>query len=168
MTRKRLTIFLILLPLIGLPLLALLASGCGFVTMPISTTKAIVANTQHIKIDAAILDESGQPLDDVTVVVTRLSEHPEFYLIWSAAVVSSDKPEAPRLVSRNFTYESHGKCAVEVTFTKPGYQPYTAYYANRIGQGYYAWTNVSQNRTVTVTLHKGSATGPSPRLYLNQ
>ena len=61
---------LVLLPLILVPLGALASVDCGILQFPVTGPEALIANSQLIQIQFEIVDQDGNPLDDVTVHAT--------------------------------------------------------------------------------------------------
>lgn len=111
--------FLLLIP-------ALLFPACGLATYPLDNLAAITKNAQTIKFTASIVDEAGKPLDDVQVQITRNTQGAD---IWWPGDYTEPKKEPAITISKSLTCDTRSVC-LKVTFTKPGYQSVTNYYAN--------------------------------------
>jgi hypothetical protein len=104
--------------IIAISVSAILSTGCGLFTFPVDGTRAMATNMKLIHIDVPLVDGDGNPLEDVTVSVVR---HTLDANIIMPGRYDTAKPDGPRKYSRQFTYDSLGNCAVEVTYSKPGF-----------------------------------------------
>jgi len=159
----------LILPIICmlLPLVALIASGCGFFSFPFDGTKAAATNFQYIKLRIPIVDQDGQPLDDVEITITRRSLEANIIM---PGTFDQTKPPTSRVVSKELTYDSLGNCALDVSFSKAGYGSANVTYSNvdqikPTGSGFlgprphsYACVNVTKACDLTVVLQKAQTT----------
>jgi hypothetical protein len=162
-----------LLPLILVPLAALLSINCGIIALPFEGPKVIARNAKTIEFTVDILDPDQNPLDDVTVTTTRYAYRvdPVF------STLGEEKTDPARTVDQSFSFKCTGKYAVAVEFAKRGYLtqkilyaledeqsvPPSGFYISRPDQDFHDRINVTTRRHSKLTLTPGEGRAPLPK-----
>ncbi len=89
--------------------------ACGIFTAPVSVPVAVASNKQMI-LRGTVVDDEGQPLDEVLVDVKR--EH----TVWSSSGGTDDVPHNKTVaVSQNFSFDFLRSHRLQLQFHKRGY-----------------------------------------------
>ncbi len=104
--------------LLGTSAAALLSINCGVLLLPISVPHVIVENNRRIQFKTKIVDEHGDPLQGVSVLISAHSRRVD------PLVVEADHyHNEERTVDGELDYDAYGQDMVNVAYKRKGYGP---------------------------------------------